>query len=339
MTHPRTPSGFALAIVSAYQMRDMNPQAALIAAGLGPKDLHPDGSITADQLERLSDHAMRELDDEALGWFSRRLPWGSYGMLCRASLPSATLGIAIARWCRHHNLIAQDVELTIRTAGNLAEVCIEEKSDLGILREFCLVSLLRNLQGVASWLADTRIPPVGIELPFAAPAHAESYRHLFNGPASFGANRTTLRFDAAYLGLPVLRDDAALRQMLRRPLPLMVRQYRRDRLLSREILRLLNDMPAAGADALAEKLNVSTRSLHRHIKQEGTSFQALKDLSRRRLAERLLASTQWPLKRIARECGFDAEASFVRAFKSWSGQTPRAFAIAVRQDKSLHTKA
>ena len=28
---------------------------------------------------------MQELDDEALGWFNRRLPWGSYGMLARAS--------------------------------------------------------------------------------------------------------------------------------------------------------------------------------------------------------------------------------------------------------------
>ncbi|ACM40266.1 MULTISPECIES: AraC family transcriptional regulator [Rhizobium/Agrobacterium group] len=336
MTQARTPSGFALAIVLAYQKRGMTEQPALLAAGIDPATLHADGRITADQLERLSDHAMRELDDEALGWFSHRLPWGSYGMLCRASLPSATLGIAITRWCRHHNLITQDVTLSLETRRNLAEVRIEEKSELGAFREFCLVSLLRNLQGVASWLGDTRIPLVDVAFPFDAPAHAESYRYLFNGPASFGADQASLRFDAAYLGLPVLRDDAALRQMLRRPLPLMVRQYRRDRLLSREILRLLNDMPAAGIDDLAEKLNLSTRSLHRHIKQEGTSFQALKDLSRQRLAERLLASTQWPIKRIARECGFDAEASFVRAFKSWTGQTPRAFAVAARQGTSSH---
>lgn len=339
MTHARTPSSFASAIVSAYQKRGLDPQAALIAAGLAAEDLLPESRITADQLERLSDHAMRELDDEALGWFSRRLPWGSYGMLCRASLSSATLGVAVGRWCRHHNLIAQDVELTIGTDGNLAEVRIDEKGELGVFREFCLVSLLRNLQGVASWLADTRIPLMDVEFPFDAPAHAESYRFLFNGPVSFGASRTTFRFDAAYLGLPLLRDDAALRQMLRRPLPLMVRQYRRDRLLSREILRLLNDMPSASADALAEQLNLSTRSMHRHIKQEGTSFQALKDLSRRRLAERLLTSTQWPLKRIAHECGFDAEASFVRAFKSWNGQTPRAFAVATRQGTSPRDKA
>jgi hypothetical protein len=52
---------------------------------------------------------MQELDDEALGWFSRRLPWGSYGMLCRASLTSPDLGVAIKRWCRHHRLLTEDI--------------------------------------------------------------------------------------------------------------------------------------------------------------------------------------------------------------------------------------
>ena len=274
-----------------------------------------------------------------MGWFSRRLPWGSYGMLCRASLPSANLGIAIARWCRHHGLLADDIRLSLNVAGGLAEFRIEEARDLGDFREFCLVSVMRNLHGIASWLGDTRIALLDVQFPFAAPAHEESYRYMFDGPVTFGEKPASLTFDVAYLDLPVLRDDAALRILLRRPLPLMVRQYRRDRLLSREILRLLAARPDAGADDLAGKLNLSTRSLHRHLKQEGASFQALKDLSRRRLAERLLASTTWPIKRIARECGFDAEASFVRAFKSWSGLTPRAFAVAARRDGGPHAKA
>jgi len=39
--------------------------------------------VTASQFEALCRVAMQQLDDEALGWFSRRLPWGSYGF-CRA---------------------------------------------------------------------------------------------------------------------------------------------------------------------------------------------------------------------------------------------------------------
>jgi hypothetical protein len=68
-------------------------------------------------MEALSDAAMRELDDEALGWFERRLPWGSYGMLARASISAPQLGLALARWCRHHGLIAQDIQLAAQRAG------------------------------------------------------------------------------------------------------------------------------------------------------------------------------------------------------------------------------
>mgnify|MGYP000167705962 CR=1 FL=1 len=92
-----TPMAFVKAIVQAYTQRGMDPLPALTEAQIAPEALQqPDARITALQMEWLSATAMRELDDEALGWFSRRLPWGSYGMLVRASLTSPTLGVALS---------------------------------------------------------------------------------------------------------------------------------------------------------------------------------------------------------------------------------------------------
>jgi hypothetical protein len=48
--------------------------------------------MTARQMEQLSAAAMQELDDEGLGAFGRKLPWGSYGMLARASLTAPDAG-------------------------------------------------------------------------------------------------------------------------------------------------------------------------------------------------------------------------------------------------------
>jgi hypothetical protein len=98
-----TPVAFVRAMVLAYEKYGKDPDAALRQAQITPELLRlPNGRITASQMEAISGLAMQELDDEALGWFSRRLPWGSYGMLCRASLTSPTLGVALKRWCRHH---------------------------------------------------------------------------------------------------------------------------------------------------------------------------------------------------------------------------------------------
>ena len=313
------------AVLAAYALRGMDPAPALAKAQITPRDLQQtDGRVTALQFERLCAAAMQALDDEALGWFSRRLPWGSYGMLARASISAPTLGVALARWCRHHGLLTPDVTLTLHQAGGQARVEIAEQRDLGPLREFALLSLLRNLHGLACWLVDSHIALQGAQFPFAAPPHADVYPRLFPGPVRFGAPQAALWFDPQYSQLPLRRDGAALDQMLRRALPIMVWPYRRDRLLSRRVRRLLQQPASAHtAETLATHLGVSPRSLHRQLRAEGSSLQALKDEVRRERASELLLRTRLPIARVARAAGFASDKSFARAFRQWTGQTPQ----------------
>ena len=323
-----TPIAFVQAIALAYARRGMNPAGALAQAQIAPAALlDPASRITAWQMERISGLAMQELDDEALGWFSRCLPWGSYGMLARASLSAPTLGVALKRWCRHHGLIADDIALTLGVAGDTACVSVTEQRDLGALREFCLVSVPRNILGVACWLIDSRIPLLGAQLPFAAPPHCEVYAVLFSGPTTFDSAPAAIRFDARYLALPLRRDERALQLMLQRALPLTVLPYRRDRLLVQRVRQALAAHPAQthGADALAAMLHVSPRTLHRQLKEEGASLQALKDEVRRARALELLLRTSRPIKQVAEAAGFQNEKSFMRAFKGWTGQSPAEF--------------
>ena len=318
---------FARAMVHAYARYGKDPSKALAQAQIAPDALQAtDARITAWQMERLSGAAMRELDDEALGWFSRRLPWGSYGMLVRASLTAPTLGVALSRWCRHHNLLTDDIRLNLSTSDGLAHIELHETHDLQTLREFCTVSVLRNALGVACWLTDSRIPLSATQLHFAPPPHAESYRVLFDGPCQFKAPHSRLSFDAGYLQLPLRRDEAALQHMLQRALLLTVRPYRRDRLLVEKVRQTLAEHPehSRNADDLAAWLNLSPRTLHRQLKEEGASLQQLKDSVRRDLATDLLLRTQRPIKQIAGEVGFQNEKSFMRAFKGWTGASPES---------------
>ena len=323
-----TPIAFIKAIVAAYTQRGLDPLPALIEAQIAPNLLNrPDARITALQMEWLSASAMRELDDEALGWFSRRLPWGSYGMLVRASLTAPTLGVALARWCRHHGLLTDDIHLQVSQTQGVASLQLTEQRDLGAFHEFAVVSVLRNALGVACWLTDSRIPLMQTTLRFAPPPHAGSYQVLFDGPTQFNAPMHSLQFDAGYLSLPVRRDDAALQRMLQRALLLTVRPYRRDRLLVEKVRQTLAEHPehSRNAEDLAAWLNLSARTLHRQLKEEGASLQQLKDAVRRDLATDLLLRTQRPLKQIAAEVGFQNEKSFMRAFKGWTGQSPDEF--------------
>ncbi len=323
-----TPIAFIAAMVKAYAQRGMDPKQALQKAQIAPKLLNQaHARVTALQMEWMSEAAMLELDDEALGWFRRRLPWGSYGMLVRASLTAPNLGVALARWCRHHNLLTDDIRLALRASNGLACIELHEAHNLKDLREFCTVSVLRNALGVACWLTDSRIPLSATQLQFSAPPHVDSYRVLFDGPVHFDAPHSQLSFDAGYLELPIRRDEVALQRMLQRALVLTVRPYRRDRLLVEKVRHTLAEHPAQSrnADDLAASLNLSPRTLHRQLKEEGASLQALKDSVRRETAMDLLLRTTRPIKQIAAESGFQNEKSFMRAFKGWTGRTPEAF--------------
>ncbi|MDB5965700.1 MAG: AraC family transcriptional regulator [Polaromonas sp.] len=322
-----TPMAFVRSVLAAYRHYGKSPATALRLAQITPGHTkETNGHITARQMEVLSAQAMLELDDEALAAFTRKLPWGSYGMLARASLTSPNLGIAVRRWCRHHALLTDDIVLTVSTSGDTAAITVDEKV-AGSIGEFGLVHVLRNIHGLACWLVDSRIPLQGASFPFDAPPHADAYPLMFQGELQFNAAQADIRFDVRYLALPLRRDEKALQQMLQRALPLTVLQYRRDRLLVEQVRQLLANTAGLihNAETLAAALNISARSLHRQLKEEGASLQQLKDEVRFERAKDMLLRTSRPIKQVAAASGFRGEKSFMRAFRVWAGTSPGAF--------------
>jgi len=195
------------------------------------------------------------------------------------------------------------------------------------MRRVCLVSVLRAIHGLACWLVDSRIALHGAQFPFAAPAHVSAYAVLFSSPTKFGTGPASIQFDAQYLALPLRRDEKALQQMLQHALPLTVLQYRRDRLLVQRVRQTLTShaQQTHSAEALATLLNVSPRTLHRQLKEEGATLQGLKDEVRQGRAIELLHRTERPIKQVAEAAGFRNEKSFIRAFKGWTGVSPAEF--------------
>ena len=323
-----TPVAFLQAILRAYERYREDPSQALRAAGISRSELQrAEARVTAAQMETFTDLTMRQLDDEALGWFSRKLPWGSYGMLCRASLSAPNLGVALKRWCRHHRLLTDDIVLDLSVAGPVAQLAISERRRLGEMRELCLLTSLRYVHGYACWLTDSCIPLLEVEFPYQAPRHAAVYPLLFPGPARFDAPGTRMSFATQYLALPLRRDEQELRNMLRRGLAIIVRQYRSDRLVVRRLRDLLRARCAElrTGESVASALKVSLRTLHRQLRDSGGSLQELKNEVRCDLAIARLERTSRSIKQIAHDVGFQSEKSFMRAFKQWTARSPAEF--------------
>ena len=76
----------------------------------------------------------------------------------------------------------------------------------------------------------------------------------------------------------------------------------------------------------------SVAALSRKLASEGTSFRAVKEEVRRDVAIQRLVKTREPIDLIAASVGFDNTPAFHRAFRTWTGSTPRGYRLRASSD-------
>jgi len=78
-------------------------------------------------------------------------------------------------------------------------------------------------------------------------------------------------------------------------------------------------------DATAKTLGMSARSLQRRLADEGTGYSDLLADVRAEFAKRYLARGNISASEVAYLLGFTEPPAFFKAFKRWTGMTPREF--------------
>ena len=148
---------------------------------------------------------------------------------------------------------------------------------------------------------------------------------MFPGEVSFDNASSAIVFDSKWLDYTVIRSRLDLRRYLQRlPDEWFIKQ---DFGLSVSE-RLLRELGVASSSIslqqLAARWDMSSRTLHRQLQREGTSFRGLRDQLRREQAIDLLLAGGQPVGQIALQLGM-TEPAFSRAFKTWTGMTPLAY--------------
>jgi AraC-like DNA-binding protein len=90
---------------------------------------------------------------------------------------------------------------------------------------------------------------------------------------------------------------------------------------------LLKAMPSGNLeqDGIARSLNQSASTLQLRLREEGTSYQRLLDATRRDMALEYLKEGRHSLAEITFLLGFADQSNFTRAFRRWTGRTPRHY--------------
>jgi AraC-like DNA-binding protein len=90
----------------------------------------------------------------------------------------------------------------------------------------------------------------------------------------------------------------------------------------RGIVRTLLVGNRCSVEEAARLFGIHRRTLHRRLKREGVTFDALVEDVRADLAQELLAARETPLSRVASTLGYADVSAFSRAFRRWFGTTP-----------------
>jgi AraC-like DNA-binding protein len=288
----------------------------------------PDALVALRQVEALLAAAERASGRLDLGFeLGRRLDPTAHDVLGFALLTSPTLGHLLRLAVTYQRLLQPFFALTLqRSAGRvdlvyLPAVALPPRS-LRVLEEAIVVS---NHAGFRSTLGE-RIPDYEVCMSIERPAHAGRYRELAPARVRFGDGTPGLRisFPAAALDQPLVMANArAMRAAEERCKGLLRRTRLRRRWTEwcRTMLRESEDSRPT-LEQLAGFVNISSRTLARHLEGEGTSFRELSLKVRTERARRMLAAGDLSVTQVAYRLGFTDVASFVRSFRARTGQTP-----------------
>jgi AraC-like DNA-binding protein len=155
----------------------------------------------------------------------------------------------------------------------------------------------------------------------------------FGCPVTFASGRDALLVSEESIDAPNRLGDATLAGFFDRHLEQLLATRLQDNSLEHRVRRAVAKALSAGVptvSAIASELAMSPRTLQRRLSDEGHSYQGVVDTARQALATQLLKETDYSLAEVAFLTGFGEQSAFSRAFKRWSGQTPRSYRLRVR---------
>jgi AraC-like DNA-binding protein len=296
-------------------------------AGIQPATLAaPLARVSAAQYGRLWSAVADALDDEFFGQDSHPMRRGSFVLLCHATLGSRDGGQALARIAGFLRLVLDDLRCEIDADTARVRIRLAEANTPRPM--FAYATAFIMVYGLMCWLVGRRIPVLAAHLRCPEPVAADEYRLMFCDAICFDQPASYVDLAPDCASLPIVQTVATLKVFLREAPANFIVKYRNPDSLAARIRRKLRQSPPVDwpdSERIAAALNMAEATLRRRLKQEGATYQAIRDALRRDLAIARLADTTQTIAEIAYALGFAEPSAFHRAFRKWTGVRPAAY--------------
>ncbi|MFK7733790.1 MAG: AraC family transcriptional regulator ligand-binding domain-containing protein [Pseudomonadales bacterium] len=167
-----------------------------------------------------------------------------------------------------------------------------------------------------------------ISLVWQPPAELLSvYQDLFQSELEFSASEARIHLDPCMLDEALPTSNAELARQNDQVVTEFLTRMNKADLPGRVRTILIALLPSGefGKVLVADAVHMSARTLHNKLDAAGTSYQHILDQSREELAREYIGGNDLSVSEIAYLLGFGDVSSFSRAFKRWTGKSPRAY--------------
>jgi AraC-like DNA-binding protein len=176
-------------------------------------------------------------------------------------------------------------------------------------------------------LSGKTVTPVAVRLERPEPVSSEPFSKVFRAQVRFGERENVLAFAACDLDERLPTGNAELARHNDEVVTRHLARIERVRVSSRLRRWFIDQLPAGepAEEAAARSLGMSLRNLQRRLEEEGTTYREALQEVRREMARSYLDEGHASVTEIAFLLGFGDASSFSRAFRRWTGLSPRAY--------------
>ncbi|HYD58747.1 MAG TPA: AraC family transcriptional regulator [Noviherbaspirillum sp.] len=288
---------------------------------------HPDTLLSYGQLAVIISRALQLTGNPRLGLhFGSRIRLSHQAELGMAYASAPTLRAAHQVTMRYQKLLGSAFDL--RIVAKPDHVAIVASKLVPLAERYCFnqESWLSAIARLTAMVMEKRIEEMELEIEFdyPAPKDVQPFHAVFGDRVRFGRSTCQVLIPRRLLDEPLPGSAPAQFRLALDQCEKALGRNRIPQSLPARIRQLLQENLAEplSAQSVAQRLNLSVRTMHRRLDELGSSYRDLLRDTRFETAAGLLSESNLPVTVIAHRAGFSDLSNFTKAFREWAGVTP-----------------
>lgn len=268
--------------------------------------------------EELSGHAFFGLN------MGPRVRPSYFNVVSYVAMTSENLATAYSSFVRYMPLVSEAGEMDLYHEGNDFWIRFIPRPDETPFSRHQIESVISMVLNFSRWLiGDDKLKPSAVCFCHASPGDLSEYQKVLGVIPKFDQNFSGLKFPREILSRSLIESDNALNALHKTHAEQLLSVHLNNSWAAKVIKVIMEAGHfSMSREEVAEKLNISTRTLQRRLQEEGTSFLDVMDGQRKQKAEDLICRSQKSLKEVALDLGFSEPSTFYRACHRWFDTTP-----------------